>query len=161
MTHLTLIGTGVKIINMEFRNCLYSEVIEEITPMLIEHHKEVWVYPDSPLDIDHAAYLKMEQNGIYKSYAAVFENKIVGYSGYIISAHVHHKTEHWAYSDVIYIDPAYRGHGLEFISYCENELKSINIDVVVHSVTPNRDYSKALVRSGYDLMEMNYTKRLS
>lgn len=145
---------------MEFKNCLYSEVIEEIMPMLIEHHKEVWVYTESSLDIDHQAYMTMESRGVYRSYSAAVDNKVVGYSAYIITAHPHHKEEVWAHNDVIYLKPEYRGHGLEFISYCENELKSINIDVVVHSVTPKRDYSKALIKSGYDLMETNYTKRL-
>ena len=145
---------------MEFRNCLYSEVIEEITPMILKHHKEVWVYPDSPLEVDHSMYFKMENSGMYKLYSANINNKIVGYSAYILTNHIHHKNEIWAHNDVIYLDPQYRGHGQEFISYCENELKSINIDVVIHSVTPKRDYSKALVRHGYDLMETNYTKRL-
>lgn len=145
---------------MEFSQERFDDVIDEAYALLEKHLKEVWIYPDMPLDLNYNMYKRMDAGGTYMVYVARVDKKIVGYSAYIISPNLHHVESLWAYSDVLYLAPEHRGHGKEFIQYCESKLKDLGVHVISQAVTPRKDFSPMLERSGYELMDSNYTRRL-
>lgn len=147
---------------MEFNQERFDDIIDEALPIFKEHLKEVWVYSDMPLDLNYNVYRKMCAGGTYVIYTARVENKLVGYSAYVIHESLHHATSLWAYNDVLYLKPELRGNGIgkEFISYCESKLKGLGVHVINQPVTPRKDFSPMLKRAGYELMDSNYTRRL-
>ena len=111
-----------------------------------------------PLAPDYEQYLKSK---MVKSYSVRDgDGKLVGYSVYVLKSHPHYKNSLWAVQDIIYIDPARRGYGMFLIKWCDEQLKLLGVQVVSHHVKVSNDWSKALIRMGYDFQDKILTKRL-
>lgn len=124
------------------------------------HHDEVAPFDDIPLSINWARFIKMEELGILKLFTVREENVLVGYASFIITKGLEYSNTVEASMNNIFIHPAYRGSGTKFISWCEKQVKELGADVIYHHVKAKNDYGVLLKRLGYDIININYAKRL-
>jgi len=138
-----------------------GEIQLEIDELSLKHYAEIAPDKSFPLALQLDRYAILEKAGMLKIYSARLEDgKLAGYQSFLLSISMHYGYFQ-AHQDTLYIDPVYRGHGLSFLSYCDDELKKIGVQIVRQSVTPKRDFSPVLKRLGYTLEEVQYTRRLS
>ena len=88
------------------------------------------------------------------------QDRLAGYAGFFIYQSMQHKTSIHAKQDILFIEKKSRGHGKEFIKYCDEMLKKIGIDEVLHSVPKSKDWSPILKRIGYKELETTYRRSL-
>ena len=110
-----------------------SDTLEEVKPLLQKHWEESERYYGFSLDPDYELYLRLEREGLTKSYAARIENKIVGYAVFFVQYSHHYKTVLMAKQDIIFIDKCFRGRG-EFSQWCGEQLKNIGVKVIVYNI---------------------------
>lgn len=138
-----------------------SETLPELKPLFIKHWQEIAHYKDIPLNPDYDKYLKMEEWGVLKLYTVRDDsNELIGYAAFIISFHPHYKESLQAIEDIIFIRQDRRGIGKIFISWCDEQLKLLNVQEVVHHVKFAHDWSQVLIKMGYEKTEMRLSKRL-
>lgn len=135
--------------------------LEEAKPLLQKHWDEIAHYKDIPLNPDYDHYYKMEKAGMLKIYTARDqEARMIGYAVYILSPALHYKQSMVARQDIIYIDPQHRGVGLFLLKWCDEQLKSLGVQIVCHHVKAVHNFGPSLQRMGYELQDLIYTKRL-
>ena len=147
---------------MKYNQEKMSDVIGEIKPLLEEHYLEIAKYKDIPLVPDWGSYEKLDELGIMKIFTcrSSEDNKLLGYSIYFVKPHLHYSTCLVAMQDILFILPEYRGRGLKFIVWCDEKLKEMNVNLVVHHVKAANNFGPALERIGYELMDLIYTRRI-
>ena len=137
------------------------ELLEEVKPLLEKHWEEIAHYKDIPLDPDYELYLKMQSMGMIRAYSMRDgDAKLVGYAVYVVRPNLHYKKCLTATEDIIFVDPNKRGYGMFLIKWCDEELKKIGVDMVLHHVKLAYDFSKALERIGYEKQDIILTRRL-
>ena len=137
------------------------ELLEEVKPLLEKHWEEIAHYKDIPLDPDYDMYLKGQQVGMIHAYVARDgDGKVIGYAVYVVRPNIHYKKCLTATEDIIYIDPERRGVGLFLIKWCDEQLKLLGVQMVTHHIKFAHDWSKALMRLGYEKTDMQLCKRL-
>ena len=138
-----------------------KDTLEEAKPLLYKHWQEVAHYKDIPLDPDYSMYLKMEEAGMIRAYAARDgQGVLIGYAVYVVRPNLHYKCCLTATEDIIFIDPERRGVGMFFLRWCDQQLKSLGVQVVTHHIKFAHDWSPALLRMGYEKTDMSLSKRL-
>ncbi len=142
----------------------FSDVIEEVQPLLTRHWEEIALYKDIiPLSPNYARYSEMEAKRRLCVVTARFEGELVGYACFIVDASLHYSTILWAVSDVIWLAPEHRGAkmGNELLDYAELALLSRGV-VVVHVVakTAHPALGALLDRRGYSVTETIHAKVL-
>jgi hypothetical protein len=153
---------------MEVKNIIFSQesgksclkLIEDITPLLRQHFKEISHYQDILLNPDFDHYLEAEKFGALRCYTARANDSLIGYCIFFIKNNPHYKSSKQAIQDVLYVDPRERGFGMKFISWCDSELKKEGVQVVYHHVKMAHDFGPALEKQGYEFIEKIYGKRL-
>lgn len=146
---------------MKFQLEKLSDSLEESKPLLQKHWQEVAHYKDIELNPNYQAYHQMEKAGMLRVYTARDDqNKMIGYAVYILNQALHYKQILVAKQDIIFIDPDRRGVGLFLLKHCDEELKKIGVQVVVQHVKAAHDFGPALVKMGYELQDLMYSKRL-
>lgn len=131
--------------------------LEELAKL---HYKEVAPYEDIPLNINWAKFVKMNEIGVLILFVMRQEGELVGYSTFTVSHSIEYSTSIQASLSNIFIHPSHRGRGMRFISWCDEQLKNLKVQVVYHHVKVKNDYGVLLKRLGYDIMNIEYTKRL-
>lgn len=137
-----------------------KEFLAEIFPLLQKHYDEVAHFKDIPLDPDFDRYVKFEEIGIIRLFTARHFGRVIGYACYFVNSNPHYKTSIQANQDVIFIDPAYRGFGKEFIDWCDEQLRLEGIQVVYQHVKAKHNFGPLLERLGYELVDHIYARRL-
>jgi GNAT superfamily N-acetyltransferase len=144
---------------MEMARENYSDVMYELDDLHQRHHKEVDLF-GLPLEVHRELYLNSERLDTGRLYTIRNQSKLVGYSMFFIFAHGHHKSSIHAKQDVLFIDKDYRGIGLKFMRYFENQLKKDGVNFIHQAVPKINDWSPILRRKGYRELETIYTKEL-
>ncbi len=139
---------------------LNSKDFKDLTVLLQEHYSEISLYQDIKLEPDYEKYLKMQEQGLLKTYTVRADHKIVGYACFLVSAHLHYKSSLQAIQDIIFIKKGFRGNGMAFIRWCDEQLKKIGVQVVYHHVKNSHNWGPALEQQDYELMDLIYSKRL-
>lgn len=148
---------------MIFAHEPFETAIEEMMPLLHEHHNEIEidnVFLD--LDVDKARYIELCNAGFLKTFTvrSAFGH-LIGYAVFFIQHNLHYKASLHATIDVIYLKPEYRGgNGSKFIAWCDEELKKMGVQVVIHAVSLKYDFSSMLERMGYKWVDKIYARRL-
>ena len=124
------------------------------------HYKEVAPYDDIPLDVNWGRLIRLEKAGILKFYAMKDGAIILGYAMFTVGTSTEYQTSLQASLTNIFIHPQWRGRGFRFISWCDAQLKNLGVQVVYHHVKSKNDYGVLLKRLGYDIMNIEYSKRL-
>lgn len=148
---------------MKFQREKAQTFIPEAKDLFLIHWNEVAHYKDIPLDIDVEMYNKMEDFGVLRIYSARDEeNKVIGYSFYILKNNAHYKKSFQASQDIIFIHPKKRGFGKEFINWCDGELRKEGVQVVYHHVKAKKElnFGPLLEKLNYELVDLIYGKRL-
>jgi hypothetical protein len=73
---------------------------------------------------------------------------------------MHYKQCLTATEDIIFVDPSKRGYGMFFISWCDEQLKALGVTIVTHHIKVALDWSKPLMRQGYEFTDKQLCKRL-
>lgn len=134
-------------------------VVAEIRPLAVAHHREVGEYPDIPIELDLGRYQAAESIGALRIFTARREGKLIGYAVFFVQANAHHRQSLQAALDGIFL--AERGEGFRFIRWCDDELVSEGVEVVLHAVKASNDYGRMLERIGYTIMDHVYSRRLT
>jgi hypothetical protein len=87
------------------------------------------------------------------------DGKLIGYSLWFITNHIHYKKSITASSDVLYISPNYRKGmlGYKFIKWTTEEIKKRNPQRIIFHVKPFLDYGRLLERIGGNFFEKIYS----
>lgn len=142
-----------------FREETFLQVYPEAHDLFRSHREEVNLF-DLPLDIDWRTYSSLSDAGFYKVYTYREAGELKGYCGMFLFNHSHHKTSLQAKQDVLFIKKERRGKGLSFLTYCELELKKLGVQIIHQCVPASNDWSKVLLRKGYQELETIYIKEL-
>ena len=134
--------------------------LEELKVITKLHYKESAPYDDIPLNINWDLYLRLDKGKALKLYVMRKKGLLIGYAVFFVSASFEYSTSIQASLNNIYLHPKHRGTGLKFISWCDDQLKELGVQVVYHHVKARNDYGKLLKRIGYVTMNIEYSKRL-
>jgi len=137
-----------------------KDIIEELKPLFVKHWQEIAHYKDIELNPDYDKYQMMEEKGLLKIFTLRDNSDLIGYAVFVITFHPHYKQSLQAIEDIIFIDPARRGVGKAFIKWCDEQLKVLDVQEVVHHIKFAHDWSLVLVEMGYEKTEMRLSKRL-
>ena len=73
---------------------------------------------------------------------------------------LHYKQSLQAQQDLLFIDSEYRGRGMIFIKWCDDQLRTLGVQVVRHHIKLAHNWGKGLERLGYEAEDVIYSKRL-
>jgi GNAT superfamily N-acetyltransferase len=138
--------------------------IDAVRHLLLKNWQESGANPDIPLDVDVEKYVIAERAGILRCYAAMIENKIVGYAVFVLSRHSQYKQTIYGSCDVIYVDRDVRSTmiGLDLIRHCEDALADEGVDIVQQCEPKGGTPLGKLLRFlGYAPKEVVWTKRIT
>jgi len=141
----------------------FSDLKEEITPMLKAHWEELANHKDiRPLDVDWAMYQLMTDNGLLKTYTVRDDNKLIGYSNWIITNTLHYKSWKYAVADVYYLDPEYRksGTSYDFFFRIQDYLKALEVKSITVQDKLTHPHNNFFNRLGFTPVEQLYEKVL-
>lgn len=140
---------------IKFQRELFSDVIDELIPLVLAHYEEIAVYKDRILlDIDFKLYMQMEQAEKFIVFTARDGEQMVGYSAFFWGPSPHYRNTLYAVNDVVFVKPEYRGNtGTTLAAFCEDQLKAMGTQVITYHVKTAFDWSPALVKLGYESVE--------
>ena len=89
---------------VRFEEERYEDIIEEMKPLLADHHEEVDMYKDHiKLNPDYDLYQSMADAGALHILAARDGTVLVGYCVTFIQQNPHYKDHIYAVNDVVYL----------------------------------------------------------
>lgn len=138
------------------------ELFDEVYPLLVTHYEEIARYKDIELSVNVDRYVQLQQLGMLSVTTARVDDVIVGYVCYMITPNLHYSNSKQAVQDVIYVDPNHRRSRIAFMLLDESEeqLKRAGVQLVMQHVKVYHDFSKLLVRNGYEFVEKIFMKRI-
>lgn len=146
---------------MRFKRETLAEVLDEVTPLLYLHYKEISADLDIPLEPDLVQYRTIEEQGALRVFTVREEDgSLVGYNILFLRNNLHYKSSLQALQDIIFIHPEKRGCGARFIAWCDQQLKAEKVQSVYHHVKAKHNFGPMLERMGYELVDLIYRKRL-
>lgn len=146
---------------MKFQKELIKDIWTEALELLEQHWQEITHFKDIALNPDWSSYFTLEENGIMRCFTVRDDSKLVGYCVYFVRPNMHYKQSVQAVQDVLFIKKDKRGHGREFIQWCDEQLKSEGIQVVYQHVKAAHNWGPMIERQGYELVDLIYAKRLN
>ena len=88
-----------------------------------------------PLALDWSRMFSMERDGVFKAASLRRHGELIGYSGYTIAPHIHHRLTRYATNSAIYVKPERRGFaGGKLALACESLLRVAGAQKVVYAV---------------------------
>lgn len=132
-----------------------------LSELAVDHHAEVNVFDDVPLDINWDRYAAAGKN--YRFFVAKDEDVIVGWIGFFVYDHLRHIGYKMAKEDWYYVVPSYRGNGIgrRLFEYAEKFLKLDGVRRVMVTCKVDHDHSGLIESLGYKHYEKNFTKVLT
>jgi len=130
----------------------YSQVNEDIKELIKLHYDEIAVDKDViPLDPDWDRYKNLCETNVLTIVTARDEGKLVGYSIFFITNHLHYKSTKYANNDLLYLHPDYRRGttGIKLIKASEKFLLDKKVDKILWHIKFNKDFRILLHRLGY------------
>jgi len=145
---------------MNFTTEKIEDNIEALSKLSKIHYKEVAPYDDIPLNVNWGILINLCKSEVLKFYGLRHEGELIGYCTFFINYSIEYSSSLQASLSNIFIHPDHRGQGLKFISWCDEQLNNLGVQVVYHHVKAKNDYGKLLKRLGYERMNIEYSKRL-
>lgn len=133
---------------------------QQAVQLFKDHYEEIAERQDViELDPDIIRYKHLFKRGALEIHTARDDGKLIGYSLWFVTNHIHYKKSITAVSDVLYISPKYRKGmlGYKFIKWTLEEIKKRNPQRVTFHVKPFLDYGKIVERLGGHYFEKIYT----
>lgn len=146
---------------MKFARENLAEIAREISPLILEHYKEVAHFQDIELDPDWERYFEADDKGILRAYTArTSQGDLVGYAIFFVNKNMHYRKSLQAVQDILFLKKNSRGTGGRLIDYADRELAKEGVQAVYHHVKNAHDFSALLVRKGYREVDKILVKRL-
>lgn len=144
------------------RETLTVALIAEAAPLLEAHWEEIAHFKDVPLNPDYDLYLKMEVLGVVRVFTMRDAGRLTGYIVYLVRPALHYQQSVQATQDILYLNPALRGHmlGARMLQWCDEQLAAEGVDFVHQHVKVAHDFGVLLKRLGYEHVEQLWTRRL-
>lgn len=138
-----------------------SDCLEEMKPMLQKHWEELANHKDiRPLDPDYQMYLAMNDMQIIRVFTVRSDEKLIGYSIWIVHNNLHYKTWIYAVSDIYWLEPEHRKTGVSFDFFFKTEdwLKTLGVKSITVQDKLTHKHNSFFNRLGYTAIEQNYEK---
>lgn len=146
---------------MKFNQESFKNAFKDAQELTADHHSEVTIFDNLPLEVDAAKYQYAEDHGFLRIFTIREEEKLIGYASFFLYTHSHHLNSVHATQDTIYITPSRRGVGLEFSQYCDEQLKFYGVSHVHRSLPIDSSFGEKLENHGYEAKETVYIRSLS
>ncbi len=143
----------------------FNAIAHELPPLFVQHRRELWLYPDVPLDPDWDKYYALDIAGTLRVLTVRANGALVGYLFGLFGPHLH--SAHTLHSgvDMFWLDPVYRQGWTGFKLFKEFLRASKECGVVVANVHVRTGFAdgrvgKLLVRLGFTPIEVNYSRKV-
>ncbi len=141
----------------------YSDVIEEIKPLLHNHWLEIARHRETiPLNPNYEKYVELEKVGALHIATLRDDGKLKGYCISFIQPHLHYMDCLMALNDILFIDKEYRRgtNAIRLIKFTEQALKEVGVMKSHITMKIAHDFGPVLERMGYTAIEKVYEKML-
>lgn len=141
----------------------WSEFKAEAAKLWPKHWEEVAINKDKiKLNVDFRQFDALDSVGQLIVIAAREDGEIIGYWVGFIRPHLHYADSLTAYTDVYFVDPAYRKPrvALRLFQFVEKELKRRGAQKIFTATKLHLDHSKLFKALGYTETERLFTKML-
>lgn len=135
----------------------------EAAPLWIEHWKEVAInQAEIPLKVDYRQFDQQDATGSLHIIVARHQGVIIGYWLGFVRPHFHYADSLTAYTDIYYLDPAFRnaGTGAALFGFVEKSLKQRGVQKIFTATKCHLDHSALFEALGYNRTEIVFTKLL-
>lgn len=140
----------------------------ELPVLFYEHWKEVAIDRDKiALDIDWSRYISMEAQGLLHVMTVRDDGILIGYYTALVMTHLHFKQSKTAWTDMMFLLPAYRrtgkglaSTGIQLIKHAERMLKKLGAEKSYLVTTASVPLNMIAERLKYRFSEEVYTKLL-
>lgn len=145
-----------------FRRESVAECWDESIALMVGNHAETGFMRPEDFKPDRSRYQAMFDLGILSLFTVRIFGALIGYALFVVSIHLHYSDTIWALQDVLYVKPEHRGRtAIRFIRWQDDELAADGVDLCYRHVSERNDYSRTLLRMGYELGERGYIKRFA
>lgn len=113
------------------------------------------------IDVDHEAYLKLDELGRLYVCTAREDGRLIGYSIFFLMHHFHYKSAGlMAMADMYYVLPGYRrgGIGARLFIAAEKGLRELGVIRMHTSSKVAQDHTELFERLGWKLTDYTYSK---
>jgi len=153
----------------------YSDVIDEIWPMLEAHYVEIATDKAiKPFDPDLDRYKAMEVLGALRIFTARDSlqgsvkllghdrGKLVGYFISFVMPGLHYQQTMMAINDIMYVNPTHRSSTVAYrlMKAAALDLKNLGADVLTIHMKTDYPFRNLLIRLGFHLTEENWERVL-
>jgi GNAT superfamily N-acetyltransferase len=139
-----------------------TNLLKEMTPLLLNHYDEIAHFKDIPFEPDWDGYLKLGEAGILRVFTARLESgELCGYAAFFVKHNLHYKSSLQAVQDVIFMAKEHRGRGGELVMFCDEKLRASGAQAVYHHVKSKHNFGPMLEKFGYELVDLIYARRLT
>ena len=148
---------------MDFQVESVCDILNEVTPLLIEHWEQIALEKDTiPLAPVWDGYRDLEAADALRIITAREDGELVGYAIYIIGPSLHYADQRFADADVFWLAPEHRKGmaGMRLFRHAEKVLKEAGVTRVFNKVKLHFDVGKVFERMGYKAVERVYAKGL-
>lgn len=141
----------------------WSQFRHEGPPLWAKHWEEVAVNRDAiKLKVDFAQYDAQDAAGALCIIVAREAGAVIGYWVGLIRHHFHYADSLTAYTDLYFVDKAYRNHGAgqKLFAFVEKTLRQRGVQRIFTATKKHLDHSALFKAAGYEETEIVFTKLL-
>lgn len=121
-----------------------------IHDLLKAHWREVGCdHAGCPLDPDFDRFVELDDQGLYRIWAARDGATFVGYAGWFVQPHLHFRRTLHATCDLVMLSPEYRGYGIEMLRQAFQALRALGVQRCIMESTDALPLSPVLTRLGF------------
>ena len=146
---------------IEYKEETYSQVIDEIKPLLEDHWEEIALNKEViKLNPNYEMYEKLCNSGVMRIVTARNDGKLIGYCICIIAYNLHYKDSLTATNDIFFISKDYRKGSTGVKLFIKNEeiLKSYGVQRLIMNTKVHQDVGAIFERLGYKQTERVFGK---
>lgn len=148
---------------MKIQYIKVTDKIQEAWGLLELHREELATYKHlMTLKPDIEKYKALENAGNLIGLALYDDDKIVGYSIFIITSALHYSDLIMAQNDILYVHPDYRKTkwGLALIRASEKAIRERGIRMIMWHGKENTSFSELMPKLGYIVQDILFSKEL-
>jgi predicted GNAT superfamily acetyltransferase len=128
------------------------------------HYEEVALHKDvMQLDPSWDHYYALEEQGMLLVLGVFVDQVLVGYSVNFFDGHLHHQQSQVCYNDLLFVDPSHRRGrlGLRLVHATEDAARQRGACLILWQAKPHTALDTLLLRQGYGVQDIIYSKALN
>jgi GNAT superfamily N-acetyltransferase len=149
---------------MEFAHESFTNVKNEIKPLIEQHYQEIALHKDSiRLNPDWKGYARLADQGALRVYTAREDGELVGYFVIIVNRSLHYMDHLFANNDIIFIKKGHRKGtaGIKLIKYAVEELKAEGVTLININSKIHQSFGPVLERMDFAHIENVYSIKVN